>query len=437
LQARQAARVDRIDRIEEWLRALVHHTPGAIDERLRTFAAWSPADWQHLVLDAPLFARLLLNPDQTDLNLRDLTGRKRTQSDLLETDILPLRRLACAVTNAGGTCATGEARLDADLQQLAARAAQAKARGEDRYILRLAVLLHNDLIAWGGTQASTPTRLSVDVTDGRSGGADSDTLQWAIAYGLLDALGDRPTTSTGQPDLWARDWYVATALQMQQSGRSDPLHFDRARRAFPDDPEVRFVSGCQHEVDASPVVQRALRALTASLPRGTTTAIESARSELRAAEDDLRAVVARRADWAEAHLRLGRVLSQLGNRQQAHTHLQQALDGTAADPPLHYLAALFLGSLEEEAGRLDRAAALYERAAERFPSAPSAQLARSQLARRQGDGDAAQRALEPLLRTSDPQGTTDPWWHYLTLQARDAEARLQRLRTSVAAETAP
>jgi hypothetical protein len=434
--AQPARAASRVDRVEQWLRALAGHAPGEVDEPLRSFAVWSPDDWQKLVQDAQLVALLLEDPDRANLGLQTLGSRRRTQPDLLPLEVQDLRRIACALRGGAATgCASGSARLDPELDALATRAARARQRGDERYVVRLAILLHTDLIAWGGTQDAAPARLAVDVTDGQGGGSADDTVHWAIAYGVLDAL------SAGQnraaPDAWIRDWYVATAMLMQQNGRSDQLHVDRALKAFPDDPDVRFISACQHEIDASPVIQQALQAVAASLPRGASTSIANTRGELRAAESDLRAVVARRGNWGEAHLRLGRVLAQLGNRQQSEVHLQRALDATADDAPLNYLAALFLGATHEQAGRFDRARDLYARAAGHFPTAPSAQLALSQLARRQGDGAGAEQALQNLLTGSDAQTVSDPWWHYLTLQARDSGTRLDRLRATVVAVSAP
>jgi Flp pilus assembly protein TadD len=428
---------NRVDAVLQWLRALVDHKPGEIDGPLQAFAAWSPAQWQQLVDDAQLLVLLIERPDRVNISLRSLTDGKQARPKIETGELEPFRQLSCALrgmVTVVGTCATGGAALHDSLEQLAIRAQDARKRGDTLYIPRLAIALHTDLIIWGGTQGAMPTRLSIGATDGQGGTASNDTLHWAIVYGVLDAV-DEVSRGNKSADPWIRDWYVVSTLLMQQAGRSDQFHLDRARRAFPDDPEIRFVSACQHEIDASPVIQQALAAIAGSLPKGAKTLIAGTTKELQAAESDLRVVVARRPDWGEAHLRLGRVLSQLGRRQPAEEHLQRALQLTKGDGLLQYLAALFLGAVPEQANRFEQARAAYGQASALFPAAPSGQLAISQLLRRQGDGAGSERALEPLL-SGGPTGTAveDPWWQYLTLQARDAADRLQRLRATAAGQ---
>jgi hypothetical protein len=63
-----------------------------------------------------------------------------------------------------------------------------------------------------------------------------------------------------------RRWYVATSGWMQSRERHDTVHLIRARQLFPDDAEVLFLSGCQQEIYASPMIQAVVR--SAVLPTG-------------------------------------------------------------------------------------------------------------------------------------------------------------------------
>ena len=437
--AQSTRSVSRVDRVDEWLHALVDHTPGEVDDRLRTFASWPADTWQYFLQDSQLFALLLQQPDRTELGLRVQTSRRRVQSDLLENDIRELRRIACAFRRpeVDGACASGAARLDKDLAGLASRADAARANGDEHYVLRLGTLLHTDLVTWAGTQYATTTRQSIAVNDGQQGGSIDDSLHWTIAYGLLDAIVDQPVPKGGVQAAWIRDWYVASAMLMQQTGRYDQLHLERGLRIFSDDPELRFLSACQHEIDASPVIQHAMESLAATLPRGATSPIQNPRNELQAAASDLRAAIARRPDWGEAHLRLGRVLA----RAWQPSGIDRSSANRTGPHGWRPRAALPVGAVPGRVTRTSRSIRrgkdAYEQASALFPSAPSARLAISQLARRQGDGDGALAAMKPLLESTAGDDTVvDPWWQYSTLQARDAEERFERLRTLSAARAA-
>jgi tetratricopeptide (TPR) repeat protein len=224
-----------------------------------------------------------------------------------------------------------------------------------------------------------------------------------------------------------RQWYRATAAWMQLREDHDKLHLDEARELFPADPDILFLSGCQHETYAGPQIQTAAR--SAVLPTGVKLDIASDRGELREAEAMFRRALEVKPDHPEARMRHGHVLALLGRHADAVVELRRAA-GELEDPQLLYYAELFLGAEEETLGNRDAAGAAYTHAAELSPRAQSPLLALSELARRYGDRPAALRAMERLFTLSgdDRSEHDDPWWWYYVAQARDADDLLDAMR---------
>jgi hypothetical protein len=82
------------------------------------------------------------------------------------------------------------------------------------------------------------------------------------------------------------DWYRATSAWMILNEDHDTKHFDRAREIFPNDQDILFLSGCQHEAYARPLLQSAVQ--TAVLPTKFSIDVDSARLELGRAESFFR-----------------------------------------------------------------------------------------------------------------------------------------------------
>ncbi len=253
-------------------------------------------------------------------------------------------------------------------------------------------------------------------------------VHWEIARMLVDGIvpagADKPAPGR---DEMAREWYVATAAWMQEQEDHDSVHLDRARAIFPKDPDVLFLSGCEHATYASSTIQNAMR--EANLPPRVRPFVDTDGVELRRAETFFRAALAVRPDFGEARIRLGRVLALLpaGTR----TRPVELRTAVAPLPTTSELASLPRAvprrakkrrSANTDAAReaYDRAAVLIER---RWPS-------------RRGWGSASWRggeaiasaALRALSSTSSScrpaiAGTTsDPLWAYPTsMQARDAD----------------
>jgi tetratricopeptide (TPR) repeat protein len=213
---------------------------------------------------------------------------------------------------------------------------------------------------------------------------------------------------------------------MQDRDYHDLAHLRQARTVFPDDADILFLSGCEHETFASHATQAAARA--AQMPSGFTFEIGSERAELREAERLLRRALRQNAGLTEARVRLGRVLQLRGNHAEAAGELRQAAAAVEEDL-LRYFVALFLGAAEEALGNDAQATASYARAAALYPTAQSPHLALSALARRRGDRTGALNALQRTFDLSKTDSERqDPWWTYHVAHGRHAEALLEELR---------
>jgi hypothetical protein len=436
---------DRLDRLHRWLKAVDRHEPGEQDEALAEVGAWTNTELRGLWIDVNVLSQLMRNPRLGRFVVQGEGQRAATEIRYTSFQHRQLTAFACAAaaTLADPTCIEMKATnsLDADLTRLAQHAGAERARtGDANYVVRRGALLHSDIAIFQPhapvdpfgssptTPAVGPTTWRVDIADGRGLDAGLSAVHWDIARLALDQVrpqgSDRPAP---ERDGMVRAWYRATAAWMQYREDHDTLHLDRARKIFPDDPDLLFLSGSQRETYAGPAIQSATRSVV--LPAGLTMAIESERSELRQAEGFLRRALALRSGMGEGHLRLGRVLGQQGHHAEAAGELRQAL-ALVDDDALRYYGELFLGAEEQALGQLDAARGAFEAAAVLFPSAQSPLIALSELARRRGDRAGALAAIQKVFEVPEAGsvGRDDPWWVYHTAQARNAEALLDAVR---------
>ena len=323
------------------------------------------------------------------------------------------------------------------LGRLAEQVTAARRRGERNFVLRRGALLHADIGMTdrpatrppGARGSPGPHQLRIHIFDGRETDQDEVAIHWVIGRQLLDAVTPAPASKGGVGgDAMVRQWYGATAAWMQNHEQYDALHFAHARALFPDDPDILFLSGCQHEVIASPRLHSALE--RAVIPRSFSIEVGSVNDELRFAETFFRRAINAKPDMVEAHLHLGHVLLLRKEYQDAADHLRRAAPlGRMDDEVLEYSRSLFLGAAEEMLGRSDAAREAFERASALQPSAQSPLLALSELARRRGDYDAALSDLHRVfaLPPSEPE-RSDPWWTYYVAHVRDDQELLARLR---------
>ena len=271
------------------------------------------------------------------------------------------------------------------------------------------------------------------VHDGRSVGVRQDSLHWRIGGQLLDLVKPHP-----RGDAAALLWYRAVSAFLFREGRLSELpdHLEKAKAIFSTEPFPFLDSAYLHQMYASPAIQAAVQDLRASkraaAPRSrwlVSSPVDSRTRELKQAEQFLRDALARAPDNAEARIRLGQTLGELGRHREAAAELR-AVPRAKLVRPLVYLAELFLGRAEHALGRYDEAERHYENAAVLYPSAQSPPIALSYLARRTGDRAGGLRSLESL--PVHPPGSnvdeTDPWWFYYEPHKEDADALMDRMR---------
>jgi Tfp pilus assembly protein PilF len=129
----------------------------------------------------------------------------------------------------------------------------------------------------------------------------------------------------------------------------------------------------------------------------------------------------------EARLRLGRVAARLGDTAMARSTLEEVL---AREPPAEtaFLAHLFLGRLDENAGRLPEAVRSYEAALALDTRSQSARLALSHVHLRLGDAALARAEVETALSDVGRRPELDWYWLYPWGPSVGAEDRLEALR---------
>ena len=152
----------------------------------------------------------------------------------------------------------------------------------------------------------------------------------------------------------------------------------------------------------------------------------------RQAENMLHQAIAVRPDLIEARLHLGRLYYMVDRFPDAERELKATYTAafSAHDVFVGYLAALFLGQLQQDRRRPDEARASYEAAIEINPSGQVARLALGQLLLSLGELDEGWHAMRAGV--SPPgQDTIDPWTMYPDPEFRRVPALLREMRASV------
>lgn len=378
--------------IDRWLAAVHAHTPGELDDAVKTVAAW-PEEYLAYTHNFVSIAVSFLN-------------NKKFADAIYEPQV---RRLGIREPPDAVRVLKRGAALHADIAMLAPDLAPASRR------------------AFTGGSAGS----SVVLRDGEALGIEGNLLHWALGRTLVRGLQPiRLGEESGSPepagtvDPFVRHWFRATTAYLAHSlMRAEELaHSRQGLLAVPDDPVLLLLSGAMHEQFGSPVVQTAIRG--AKLPAGVEIAVGSASSELNRAKDRLEKALAIDPGLAEAHIRLGRVLGQRGDRAAAIRSLTRG-EELAVEPRWKYFAALFLGHEQEQAKRYAEAREAYGRAAKLYPRAQSPRLALGRLATELGDRDAAAAAARALLNLpSDLMARDDPWWSYDIRQRSDLDRYL-------------
>jgi tetratricopeptide (TPR) repeat protein len=376
-------------RLAGWIEAVQLHTPGCKDAAVIEVSGWAVRDVVVLLRDVRELVAFLHRAEDKRL---ENAGRGSGQSDQLII-LLYNRRFTIDVLEReffGGQ------------------------RLQPNDLLHRAALLHADIAMFvPGDVGQYPL-----AEDGGRRGWRGGSSHWEAGRQLLDSV--TPSASTDAESLL---WYRAISAQLFRAGNLAELttHLARAREVFPGSVDILMDSAYLHQELSSPSIQASveqLRAVDVSVQVG------SRRTELQRAERFLREVLAVAPGVADAYLRLGHTLGELGRHKEAAAALRAAI---AAEPDRRqlYLSTLFLGREEEALGRLHEARRRYGEAVNMYPSAQSPQLALSRLARQTGDRASAQRSLQRLAGVSM---AVDPWWTFYHPHHDDAGSLMYRMR---------
>jgi hypothetical protein len=312
---------DRVDRLERWVKAVDEHEPGEVDDPAREIGRFSDNALRDVWVDAQSLVALIRDRRTNVFQAQSGAPPVRTRIVYKPADLRRMRVLACAAAGLldDRDCVAIDAKRAADRQaaHLAEHAVASRQAGdEDNYLLRRAALLHADVAmlalsaapepasARAPVRTMAPQSLRVTTSDGIDRDVQLVGVNWDIGRKLLDAvrMPDEPLPHP-ERDRVVHDWYRATSAWMILTENHDTKHLDRARQIFPDDRDILFLSGCQHEAYARPLIQSAVR--TAVLPTGFAIDVDSAGLEFHRAESFFRRALSRDAAHAEARLAWG------------------------------------------------------------------------------------------------------------------------------------
>lgn len=401
--------------LERWSNAVASHTPRRLDEGLDHVMALTYEDRR--ALDAPM--RIFLSV---------LAGRGNVPVNALEK------------------------RIDALARGFRSRS------GYEPFLKR-AVMLHSDA-AVAGERAPQPmvdvpaspglsvspllaTRRRTISRDGEIIGNVESDWNWPFARSLADAI-----HAIAPADPFVAAWYHATAAYMFSRLQHAELkeHLSSAARILPDDARILFDRASYFDGLSLPALQVLLRGVdlaavrraqrgqrlppstSAATRRATALDIPPKSDALRDAEALFRRALRADPAFAEARVRLARVLIERGRYAEALTESDAALAARPSEA-VAFHGHLFAGRAAQGVGRHEEAGRHFDAASQLFPLAQSAMLARSQLALLSADANAASAALEGLPKDPSPDALhDDPWVDYRLAIGREWESLYRGLR---------
>ena len=148
---------------------------------------------------------------------------------------------------------------------------------------------------------------------------------------------------------------------------------------------------------------------------------------LRSAAAGFEEALGRDASLHKAALHLGRSRLLVGALDDARRWLEAATRSPLASD--RYLALLYLGSIEEQDGRVDQAEARYRAATAAFPWGQSGRLALARLLSRTDREDDARAVVSAMLEQRGR--TVNPLWTYLARPGSEPGAFLDLIRAEI------
>jgi tetratricopeptide (TPR) repeat protein len=383
----QAGATDSLQRLQRWVEAVDTHTPGAADRPAYVIGSWRRSE---LIALFPYIGSFV---DAFAAEPR----RSRPGVSTVDMEFIRALALGRRARPAPAEFVKRAAGFHADIAMLGVAAGPREPPSRQ------------------AQSSQFPARPYVHESDGQRGAQGMGHIHWDLARAILEF-----TT----PDEGVQLWYRATTAHMMENGLLvDAMpHVAAALKLLPSSASALFAAGCLHERLASPRIDR-----VAQLDPSVRAGIGSHSSNVTLAERFFRKALSVDPSFAEASVRLGRLLAERGESATAAKHLRISLSPDSSRVVLYY-RALFLGEIEADAGNAQAAAVAYREAQALFPRAQSPRLALGLLAIATGqlpDSD----LLSPLRMNPRPLHD-DPWWVYPLCEGRDAAKLVAALRAT-------
>jgi len=267
----------------------------------------------------------------------------------------------------------------------------------------------------------------VETLDGQVVGESATDWNWPFARELLVLL---LSVSPDRP--FVAEWYHAiNGYLLAMSNHGDlRAQLQRAAVVLPDEPRILFDRACRAEALGLPLYQAVSGDARHANRPGTSVEIPSEDKTDAEAETLFRHAIEVDPAYAEARVRLARLLERRGQHDAAVEQLELAL-AAKPDRATEYYAHLVAGRVAQARGRLSESLEHYVAASTLFPDAQSALLGASQAAAMTGDVQAALSSVHRLsVRSEASDG--DPWWIYQIGAGRDAKGLMTGLWARVA-----
>jgi tetratricopeptide (TPR) repeat protein len=366
--ARSAEDPEWLVRLKAWSDAVASHSPGELDAAVAELAGWSASELRETASDFLTLRRALAAATRQPA----LPGGRAAADHRLKH-----REYAVSVNQLR------------DLKVFDGRLATDRNR-----VLKLAAMLHADVAMLAPIDRSTQESGSARVVrseDGSVTGYQGLSMHWSVGRQFLDAVEPEPAAES-----FVRLWYHATSAFMFEAAdlANTSQHVARAVDVLPDDANAHYEAGFFHQAMASPTTLAVVRAEQRDdlhMGRRRRPGMD-AKDHLKAAARLFRRAVLLDPAHAEAEVRLGYVLIELGETAEAATHLRRAV-ASAQHSNLRYLGLMALGRAESRLARREDAIRAWTEAARLVPSAQSPGIALAAAASLGGERSAAGQSI--------------------------------------------
>lgn len=399
---------------ERWIGAVTSHVPGEMDESLRAAGRMTVNEHEELRTGMRFF--------------RDGLAKKRTRVTSPSQQRIVSLGMEMSRAQGGRSFAERAMLMHGDAAIFAVLHPEGIAPQSAERLPR------------GSSSSALPSQQVLE-RDGELVGVVTSDWNWAFARALADLPGAREDSA-----FLAKWFHATTAFLMSRRLYAEAnANVLVAANAVPRDTFAMFDRACYAELQGMPESQvllspQDLASLRISMRNSLLSQSADVRQigvrppevENREAERYFRRALDLDPDFAEARVRLARLLELRGRHAEAASELGRAMEtlskATSPDPTVLFYLHLVAGRVDRAQNHLDAAAAHFREALVLFPSAQSALLGASQVALLRADADGAIASVRGLnAGTSGVEFRSDPWWVYSAGLGRNAESLLAKL----------